>query len=119
GRMCFEEGTLKNAQAADAKSRQALSGGAPSDEPIVLIGELSLPGNGFRLPVPDHLVEALSGKVGGHVVLGIRPEHFRLNRGDAADGAGDLAPLAVEVSVVEPLGNDIDVYMKTALIDHV
>src|SRR5215218_2796780 len=39
-------------------------------------GELTLPGTGFRLPIPRHLTEPLGGSVGRHVVLGIRPEHL-------------------------------------------
>jgi multiple sugar transport system ATP-binding protein len=112
GRLIFEEGQLKNAHPASGGT----SHGKPSDEPLVWTGELTLPGNGFRLPVPAHLRQRLEGYVDRHVVLGIRPEHFHL-RPVAAEG--ESAPVSVEVGVVEPLGNDMDVYMKTALHDHV
>jgi len=80
----------------------------------VMVGELTLPGGGFTLPVPGHLRDRLAGAVGKHVVLGIRPEHFHLQP------AGDhTAPMNVRVSVTEPLGNDMDVYMSTTLHDHV
>jgi multiple sugar transport system ATP-binding protein len=111
GRMVFEEGVLdgpagpKNA----AHSRR----------------ELTLPGNGFRLPVPRHLTETLGGWVGRHVVLGIRPEHLSVKPpsngggagGGAASGTTEFAPLNVKLNVIEPLGSDMDVYMSTALND--
>ena len=104
GRMVFEEGTLKNVK---------MTGGADPDEPVVATGELTLPGNGLTLDIPDHLMDALAGKVGGHVVMGIRPEHLHLRQ-----TVGSV-PITVKMNVVEPLGNDMDVYMNTALHDHV
>jgi len=74
--------------------------------------------------VADRLYE----RVGRHVVLGIRPEHLYLRPirpddpagGASGDPSGALsAPLDVKVGVIEPLGNDMDVYVKTALHDHV
>ena len=82
----------------------------------MLIGELTLPGNGFRLVVPSRLRAMLSDKVGRHLVLGIRPEHFHVQ----PLGAGvEQAKLDVKLNVVEPLGNDMDVYLNTALHPHV
>jgi ABC-type sugar transport system ATPase subunit len=54
--------------------------------------------------------------VGQHVVLGMRPEHFHLQ---PTGGEGDCCPLKVQLNVIEPLGNDMDVYMNTLLHDHV
>src|SRR5687767_1365530 len=51
GRLVFEEGRL----------------GAGSVAGLEAAGELTLPGNGFRLPVPRHLFECLGGSVGRHV----------------------------------------------------
>jgi len=53
------------------------------------------------------------------VVLGIRPEHMHLR--PAADERGEAvsAPIRTSVTVIEPLGNDMDVYLKTSLNDHV
>jgi multiple sugar transport system ATP-binding protein len=109
GRMVFEEGTLAN------KKTVGWAEGAKSDpdEPVVALGELTLPGNGFTLVVPDRLRELLAGKVGSHVVLGIRPEHLHVRKAEWS------APMPVKLNVVEPLGNDMDVYMSTALHDHV
>ena len=95
GEMVFEEGKLDRSGGANAK--------------------FSLPGGGFRVPAPPHLTERLGGMVGRHVVLGIRPEHFYVR---PVDG-GASAPLNAKVNVVEPLGNDMDVYMSTNLNDHV
>ncbi|HSV13477.1 MAG TPA: sn-glycerol-3-phosphate ABC transporter ATP-binding protein UgpC [Tepidisphaeraceae bacterium] len=108
GQMVFEEGKLENAREA---TRGA--GGKASDEPVVLVGELTLPGSGFTLPIPDRMKDALAGKVGSHVVLGIRPEHLHVRQTEGA------MPMKVTMNVIEPLGNDMDVYMKTALRDHV
>src|SRR3954469_12704227 len=102
-RMVFEEGKLENPNPADDGS--AASG-----------GELTLPGNGFQLPVPAHLRERVAGAVGRHVVLGIRPEHFHLN---PIGGEGDCCPMDVKLNVIEPLGNDMDVYVQTSLNDRV
>lgn len=107
GKMVFEEGTLSNAH-------QAGTAGKPTDdEPVVMVGELTLPGNGFTLPIPDSVAETLAGKVGSHVVLGVRPEHVLMHPMDGA------VPMSVKLNVVEPLGNDMDVYMSTALHEHV
>jgi multiple sugar transport system ATP-binding protein len=97
GRVVFEEGRLSSGNGAG--------------------GELTLPGNGFRLPVPRHLSERLGGSVGRHVVLGVRPEHFVVR---PPEGAGEsFAPLGVKLGVIEPLGRDMDVYMSTALNESV
>jgi multiple sugar transport system ATP-binding protein len=108
GQMMFEEGRLENAR--------VVGGDSKGDEPVVLVGELTLPGNGFRLPVPAHLRDRLAGQVGRHVVLGVRPEHLHAK---PTASEGDCCPLAVRVNVIEPLGNSMDVYVQTTLKDHV
>jgi multiple sugar transport system ATP-binding protein len=112
GQMMFEEGRLENPRVAGGSGDESTA----SDEPVVLIGELTLPGNGFRLPVPARLRDRLAGQVGRHVVLGVRPEHLHA-RPTACEG--DCCPLAVRINVIEPLGNSMDVYIQTALKDHV
>ena len=97
GEMVFEEGKLEKTPGS------------------AVGGEFVLPGGGFRMPVPAHLTETLAGYVGRQVVLGIRPEHFHLWRPEGA--ASGL--LKAKINVVEPLGNDMDVYMSTTLNDHV
>src|SRR5690606_22700284 len=57
GQMMFEEGKLANARAAGNQDVEP-GGKVVSDEPVVMVGELTLPGNGFRLPIPGRLREA-------------------------------------------------------------
>jgi multiple sugar transport system ATP-binding protein len=83
------------------------------EEGLLQAGELTLPGGGFRLLMPAQCRDRLEGRVGTHVVMGIRPEHFHVGPRDAA--ATNLAPLQVRLNVIEPLGNDMDVYMSTSL----
>jgi multiple sugar transport system ATP-binding protein len=79
------------------------------------VGELALPGDGFRLPLPAGLAGRVRGNVGRHVVLGIRPEHFELGGG----GGGDRGQLEAMLNVTEPLGSDMDVYLATRHHPHV
>jgi multiple sugar transport system ATP-binding protein len=121
GELVFEEGELRNARAATptpgtVAAAAAAKEGAESDEPLVLVGELTLPGNGFRLPIPAAMKDRFGGMVGQHVVLGVRPEHFHLK---PTGTEADCCPLKVKLNVIEPLGNDMDVYMSTNLSDHV
>ncbi len=111
GRLYFEEGRLENARIVGG----ADNGAQRSDEPAVMVGQLSLPGNGFKLTLPAGLRNPLAPHVGKHLVLGIRPEHFHLRPVDE----GESAELSVRLSVIEPLGNDMDVYMDLPLHDHV
>jgi ABC-type sugar transport system ATPase subunit len=113
GEMLFREGRLENARATGAAASKIAKEGE-ADEPVVMTGELTLPENGFTLPVPERFRDRLAGKVGSHVVLGVRPEHIHM-----AKTADTLASLPVKVNVIEPLGKEMDVYLKTALHDHV
>ncbi|MCS7033000.1 MAG: TOBE domain-containing protein [Phycisphaerae bacterium] len=78
-----------------------------------MTGQVSTPGTGFRVPLNGELGGRLAGWVGRHVVLGIRPEHFHLHQ-----TASHSVPVPVKVNVVEPLGNDMDAYIDTALHVH-
>ena len=92
GQMTFEEGKLSSSASG---------------------GELTLPGNGFKLSVPPELRQMLEPAVGRQVVLEERrPEHMSLK--PVSEAAAGCA-LTVNVSVVEPLGNVMDVYMETSL----
>ena len=114
GQMIFEEGALKNAKIAGAAPTDADGGPPKSDEPIVMVGEVTLPGNGFKVAVPERLRPRLASYTNKHVVLGIRPEHFHLKPVD-----GESTAMRVQLNVIEPLGNDMDVYMDTTLHEHV
>src|SRR5689334_19328205 len=113
GQMIFEEGKLENARVAGRGAVKAADKKA-DDEPLVLVGELTLPGSGFRIPVPSHLKDRLAGQVGKHVVLGVRPEHIHL-----AEHGPESAPVQMKMRVTEPLGKEMDVFMSTKLHDHV
>ncbi|MGD0767365.1 MAG: sn-glycerol-3-phosphate ABC transporter ATP-binding protein UgpC [Tepidisphaeraceae bacterium] len=115
GRLTFEEGRLVAAAASGAGSAAGNGGG--HEKAQVMAGELTFPPNGFTLGL-DQLSQAvknrLSGRAGAHTVLGIRPEHLHLS--PIADSA---ASMKVRLNVIEPLGNDMDVYMSTALHEQV
>ncbi|MDB5304918.1 MAG: Maltose/maltodextrin transport ATP-binding protein MalK [Phycisphaerales bacterium] len=115
GEMVFEEGKLQTHQKPVAAGGRR-PGNEGGEEQQIAAGELTLPGNGFRLVLPSFLRERLERSVGGHVVLGIRPEHLHL---EPANAALSPAPIEVKVNVIEPLGNDMDVYASTSLHDHV
>jgi len=77
---------------------------------------LTFPENGFTLPLdalPQAVKDRLASRTGGHVVLGIRPEHFHLEQVDGSTA------IKVRLNVIEPLGNDMDVYMSTSVHEHV
>jgi multiple sugar transport system ATP-binding protein len=114
GRLSFEEGKLEHAHPISPVPTAPPQGHAP---PVVLTGELTFPANGFTLSL-DHLPAAvkqrLAARAGSHVVLGLRPEHLHLRATDAA-----AASIKLRINVIEPLGSSMDVYMNTALHDHV
>ncbi len=103
GRIVFEEGQLLNARKVQQRS----------DEPEVMTGQITTPGNGFRVPLNGELAARLGGFIGKHVVLGIRPEHFHVQ-----SHSPNHVPVQVKVAVVEPLGNDMDAYIETPLHQH-
>ena len=70
---------------------------------------------GFRLPLPQELAERLGGRLGRQVVLGIRPEHLYVRPVEVDTSAS----LSLTVNVIEPLGNDVDIYMSSKLNDHI
>lgn len=103
GQLIFEEGANPNPQISAGGARTPLA------------NDLTLPGNGFNLSVPSHLADRLGRYVGKHVVLGIRPEHldvrpFETSRTEVID---------VKLNVMEPLGNNMDLYVSTSLRDQV
>ena len=66
--------------------------------------------DGVRLPVPDRLARGAAGLEGRDLVLGIRPEAFILQDGSAAPAA-DRVAVELEVKVVEPLGDRMDLFL--------
>ena len=70
-----------------------------------------------RLAVPERAKSALSKRAGSRIVLGVRPQALRDGPIGAADAKDNV--LAMEVGVVEPLGDKMDVYLSTARHPHV
>ena len=101
GALVFEEGSLENRRKVEQRS----------DEPEVYTGDVTTPGTGFKIPVPN--LDGLAAYVGRHVVLGIRPEHFHTRPSGISP-----AKVTARVDVVEPLGNAMDAYLSTALHGH-
>jgi multiple sugar transport system ATP-binding protein len=97
GQMAFLEGRVEGAVGVGL--------GRGSDE-------LTLPPGGFTLAIPADRQAALAGKVGSHVVLGVRPEHVHLR---PVDANAQAAKIDVAVNVIEPLGNTMDIYLSTSL----
>ena len=61
----------------------------------------------------------LAGWIDKRVVLGVRPEHLSLTPVRAEDGSVASQPLDMRVTVIEPLGSDVDLYLQSASHDHV
>jgi multiple sugar transport system ATP-binding protein len=70
-----------------------------------------------KIRLPQRLSTKLAGRLGQPVVLGVRPE----NLSHRSDGpfAGPENALNVKVSVVEPLGDKMDVYVSTDTHEHI
>jgi multiple sugar transport system ATP-binding protein len=108
--MNFLDGVIQNE--TELTFREGRRGAKTAAGPMETQGgELTLPANGFTLPVPARLRQSLAGHVGRHVLLGIRPEHLHLHN----VAIGESSPLTLAVGVTEPLGNTMDVYMTTEL----
>ena len=74
-----------------------------------------------RLPLPPALAIGLGEYAGRDVVLGVRPEHLSPDgaKGQFADAARDqpegvAAVIQASITVVEPLGDSINVHLSTA-----
>ena len=112
--MNFFDGTLKANEGGRMVFEEGRGGGDQGQKN--LSGQLTLAGNGFTLPIPPSLAKSLSGAVGRHVVLGIRPQHLRLR---PAGNDHDSAPIRFRVNLIEPLGHEADVYLSTGLSERV
>ncbi|MFQ6047887.1 MAG: ABC transporter ATP-binding protein [Phycisphaerae bacterium] len=80
-------------------------------------GQLYFDEGSNKIRLPQKLAARLAGREGQPVVLGVRPE----NLSDRNDGAfaGTENSLQVRVSVVEPLGDKMDVYVSTERHEHI
>jgi len=71
----------------------------------------------FKLRLADQQVPLLAGRAGQDVVLGIRPEAMALEPQGRFAGADNVVP--VQISVIEPLGEKMDLYTTTANHPHI
>ena len=85
----------------------AVNGGAKS------ANELTMASAAFTLSIVPDLRQRMSAHVGRHVVLGIRPEHLHVRPAE-----GDVK-IEATLNVMEPLGNNMDLYASTCLHDQV
>ena len=70
-----------------------------------------------RLRLSDEIVGVLGDWAGREVVLGVRPEAMSLSAEGRFAGDGNVLP--VQVSVVEPLGEKMDLYAETDRHPHI
>lgn len=70
-----------------------------------------------RIRLTDTQADRLDGRVGRQVVLGVRPEAMALQPEGRFAGDGNVLP--VHLSVVEPLGEKMDLYTTTPRNPHV
>jgi multiple sugar transport system ATP-binding protein len=83
------------------------------DGPLVAeSGRLYFDAGSGRLPVPDWATDALRERAGQALVLGVRPEAIS-DQEHARFATGDNA-LSMQVSLVQPLGDRMDVHLSTA-----
>ena len=67
-------------------------------------------GDGFSMPVPQELVESVSGYAGKAITMGIRPEDIGSAAAESLDGAPRIP---AKVEVIEPMGSESYVYLNT------
>jgi len=70
-----------------------------------------------RLRMPRRLERALSSRVGQEMVLGVRPECLSVSNEGRFSGQGNR--LDVTISVIEPLGDKMDLHVQTKTHGHV
>ncbi len=69
-------------------------------------------GEGVRLRLLDAMAERVGSHVNQSVVLGLRPEVMRFHK-EGKFGAAPDSTAQVKVSVIEPLGSQMDVFLET------
>jgi multiple sugar transport system ATP-binding protein len=69
-----------------------------------------------KLAVPSWATDALGGRVGSKVVMGVRPQAIS-DRPIGADSTGNV--LGMKVGVIEPLGDKMDIHLSTAKHPHI
>jgi multiple sugar transport system ATP-binding protein len=70
-----------------------------------------------KIRLPEDKIDKFRDRIGSEVVLGVRPEAMALH-GETRFGGGDNI-LPVKLTVVEPLGEKMDMIAKTDNHDHI
>jgi len=70
-----------------------------------------------RLAIPEWANDALRGRIGSRVVMGVRPQAISEGPIGTSGARGDV--LQMKVDVIEPLGDKMDVYLSTPSHRHV
>lgn len=91
--------------------------GSPSmnflDAEIVDEGGLRVRGEGFKLPLPGRLQQAVDATSSRAVTVGLRPEHFSID-GVGGTSESQFAPIDLEVAVAEYIGSSQFLAAKVA-----
>ena len=74
---------------------------------IIASSSLNFKCDNFSLSLPEKLNPRVQNQLNKDIVLGIRPEHFKLE----ADEAGPSAGIEASVEVMEPMGNESYIYL--------
>jgi len=80
-------------------------------------GNLCFDEGGVRIRLVGRQAEALAGRAGQEVVLGVRPEAMSLSGEGRFAGSQNVLP--VQVAVVEPLGEKMDLFASSPRHPHV
>ena len=78
---------------------------------IVANGAVTFDAGSFTIDLPGRTREALTGFAGETVTLGIRPEWIYSEQ--AAEDREDIARIAMQVELVEPMGSETYLYIAT------
>ncbi|HEX8914568.1 MAG TPA: TOBE domain-containing protein, partial [Humisphaera sp.] len=113
GGLAFEEAAAPQTNAGPGGT--PLAGADSAAELTAAMKGFTLTLSRLRSGVPDRL----ASRVGSSVVLGIRPEHLSLRPIASEDGSVVSQPVELGLTVVEPLGSEVDLYLRSASNDSV
>lgn len=74
--------------------------------------EMSVMGDGFRIPVPEKYHSCYQSYVGKKVIFGLRPEHIEELR--TPENEPGKAPVEAAIDVIEPMGSESIVFYKVS-----
>jgi len=76
---------------------------------LVKNGQIKFKNVAFDLPIPQKYQQQITDQTGKKVMIGIRPEDFSLQQLSHLN----QSPIQSKVEVIEPMGNEIYVYLNT------